>query len=404
MSITLKQIKGAYRIIQRKIRRTELSYSYELSKRLGCKIFIKYENRQFTGSFKIRGAYNKILALSKEKKTRGVISLSAGNHAQGVAFCSSEIGVNSTIVMPNTTPFTKIQRTKSFGGNVVIKGNDLEDADKSVVILAEKNNLTNVHPFDDWEVIAGQGTLGLEIAEDIDDLDYLFVPVGGGGLISGCSIAMNELKPQTKVIGIQTKKFPSIHNTRHQTKLKCSGTTIADGIAVEKIGRKPREVIDKYVEDVITVGEESIEQAIAILVSTEKVVTEGAGAIGLAALLENIQRFANKKVGIILCGGNIDAKVLSSVLMRHLVRTGQISTITIKIPDKPGRLNSISSICSQFGANILEVNHSRFTMDLPTSFAKLDIMLETQNQDHLDKILEKIRDLGFPVTFEKRHN
>ncbi len=404
MSVTLKQIKKSYENIRQNIRRTELNYSDELSQWLGCKIFIKFENRQFTGSFKIRGAYNKILALPKQKKICGVISLSAGNHAQGVAFCATKIGVESTIVMPTTTPFTKIQRTKSFGGNVIIEGDDLEDANKLVAHLAKEKNLTNVHPFDDWDVIAGQGTLGLEIAQDTDHLDYLFVPVGGGGLISGCSIAINELKPQTKIIGIQTKNFPSLHNTLHQTKLKCSGTTIADGIAVAKIGEKPAEIINKYVEDVITVEEESIEQAIAILASTEKVVTEGSGAIGLAALLENKRRFANKNIGIILCGGNIDAKILSSVLMRHLVRTGQISTITIKIPDKPGRLNSVSSICSQFGANILEVNHSRFTMDLPTSFAKLDITLETRNQDHLDKILKKIRDLGFPVSFEKKHN
>ena len=400
MKILYDDIISTYDKIKPFLKITETSYTEQISKKLNCNLFLKFENRQNTGSFKIRGALSKLLSLSKKEKLQGVIGMSAGNHAQGLAYSGNKLGINTNIVMPLGTPFTKIRRTKNFGGNVFLKGNDLIESKNYVNELINKFGYIEVHPYNDTEVIKGQGTIYLEMLNQISELDYLLVPVGGGGLIAGCSIVNTSLSNKTKVIGVESKLYPSLYNIFCNKKIKCSGSTIAEGIAVKEIGSIPYSYIKDKIDSVITVSDTSIEQSIAMLALTEKVVVEGAGAVGLAAIIENQKKFKNKNVGIILCGGNIDSKIISSILMRDLVRSKQITTMTITMPDKPGQLNIISNICANSGANVLRVEHNRFTMDLSASLAKLDITIETQNQDHLTKIINLIEKKGLPVTLD----
>ena len=400
MSITLKTIIDVQKKIKSEVRWTETSFSQQMSERTGTKVFVKYENRQHTGSFKVRGSYNKLLSLTDEDRQKGVIAMSAGNHAQGLAFSARKLSVNSNIVMPIGTPFTKIRRTKNFGGNVFLKGNTLEESYNYVQKLIHENGFTEVHPYNDIEVIKGQGTLFYEMLSDISSLDILLVPVGGGGLIAGCSIVAKEMNEKLKVIGVESRLYPSLSNILYNKKMPCKGSTIAEGIAVSEIGKIPFQIINETVDDVITVSESSIERAIAMLALSEKVVVEGAGAVGLAALLEKQDNFKNKKIGLVLCGGNIDSKILSSILMRDLVRAGQITTLTITMPDKPGQLSTISKICAEAGANVLKVEHSRFAMDLSASVAKLNITIETQNQEHLTEIVNTIEENDLPVSVE----
>ena len=400
MSINLKTIIDVQKKIKSEVRWTETSFSQQISERTGTNVFIKYENRQHTGSFKVRGSYNKLLSLTDEDRQKGVIAMSAGNHAQGLAFSARKLSVNSNIVMPIGTPFTKIRRTKNFGGNVFLKGNTLEESYNYVQKLIHENGFTEVHPYNDIEVIKGQGTLFYEMLSDISLLDILLVPVGGGGLIAGCSIVAKEMNEKLKVIGVESRLYPSLSNIIYNKKMPCKGSTIAEGIAVSEIGKIPLQIINETVDDVITVSETSIERAIAMFALSEKVVVEGAGAVGLAALLEKQDNFKNKKVGLVLCGGNIDSKILSSILMRDLVRAGQITTLTITMPDKPGQLSTISKICAEAGANVLKVEHSRFAMDLSASVAKLNITIETQNQKHLTEIVNTIEENDLPVSVE----
>ncbi len=400
MSITLKTIIDVQKKIKSEVRWTETSFSQQISEKIGTNIFIKYENRQHTGSFKVRGSYNKLLSLTDEDRQKGVIAMSAGNHAQGLAYSARKLSANSNIVMPIGTPFTKIRRTKNFGGNVFLKGNTLKESYNYVQKLIKENSFTEVHPYNDIEVIKGQGTLFYEMLSDINTLDILLVPVGGGGLIAGCSIVAKEMNEKLKVIGVESRLYPSLSNIIHNKNIPCKGSTIAEGIAVSEIGKIPLQIINETVDDVITVSETSIERAIAMFALSEKVVVEGAGAVGLAALLEKQDNFKNKKVGLVLCGGNIDSKILSSILMRDLVRAGQITTLTITMPDKPGQLSTISKICAEAGANVLKVEHSRFAMDLSASVAKLNITIETQNQEHLAEIVNTIEANDLPVSVE----
>ncbi len=400
MRIKFNDILNVFKKINSEIRWTETSFSQSLSEKTGANVFVKYENRQHTGAFKVRGSYAKLLTLPKEKIKNGVIAMSAGNHAQGLAYISRKLNIVSHIVMPNVTPFTKIRRTKNFGGNVILKGDTLSDSYEYVKKLILKENYTEIHPYNDIEVIKGQGTLCYEMLQDLNELDVLLVPVGGGGLIAGCSIVSKHLNKNIKIIGVESKLYPSLTNIIHNKNYSCLGATIAEGIAVNEIGKIPLQIIKENVDDVILVSESSIESAIAMLALTEKVVVEGAGATGLAAIIENRNLFENKRVGIILCGGNIDSKILSSILMRDLVRAGQITTLTITMPDKPGQLNIISGICANSGANVLKVEHSRFAMDLSANVAKLDITIETQNQDHLKEIINSIEKENLPVSVE----
>ena len=400
MTISFVDILDVHKKIKSEIRWTETSFSQPLSEKTGLKVFVKFENRQHTGAFKVRGSYSKLLTLPREKTKNGVIAMSAGNHAQGLAYISKKMNISSNIVMPKGTPFTKIRRTKNFGGNVILKGETLNEAYNHVKNLIFEKKFTEIHPYNDIEIIKGQGTLCYEMLHDINELDLLLVPVGGGGLIAGCSIVAKNMNNNIQVIGVESLLYPSLSNIFYNKNSSCKGATIAEGIAVNEIGEIPLKIIKENVDDVLTVSETSIERAIAMLALSEKVVVEGAGAVGLAAILENQKLFQNKKIGIVLCGGNIDSKILSSILMRDLVRAGQMTTLTITMPDKPGQLNIISSICADFGANVLKVEHSRFAMDLSASVAKLDITIETHNQEHLKEIINTIENNNLPVSVE----
>ena len=397
MTISHLDIIKANSVINKYIINTETSYSHSLSELTDCHTIIKYENKQHTGSFKIRGALNKMLSLNSKEKDSGVVAMSAGNHSQGVAYSAKLMGIKSTIVMPDNTPFAKIRKTTDLGAEVIIHGNTLIEAEAFVDSLVETRNLTKIHPYNDAKIISGQGTLVLEMLEKHKDLDFLLVPVGGGGLIAGTSIMAKHLNKNIKVIGVQTELYPSLHNIFNKGKNKCQGTTLAEGIAVQNIGSIPLSIIKNNVDDVILVTEKYIEEGVSRFLLNDKTVAEGAGAIGLAALLQYKEKFKSKKVGILLCGGNIDSRVLSSVLMRDLVRKGQIITLSIAMADKPGQLGIISKLCSKEKVNILGVEHSRFTLDLSVSAARLEITLETRNNDHAESIIKKIELLGFSV-------
>ena len=397
MTISHLDIIKANSVINKYIINTETSYSHSLSELTGCHTIVKYENKQHTGSFKIRGALNKMLSLNNKEKHSGVVAMSAGNHSQGVAYSAKLMGIKSTIVMPDNTPFAKIRKTTDLGAEVIIHGNTLIEAEAFVDSLVETRNLTKIHPYNDAQIISGQGTLVLEMLEKHKDLDFLLVPVGGGGLIAGTSIMAKHLNKNIKVIGVQTELYPSLHNIFNKGKNKCQGTTLAEGIAVQNIGSIPLSIIKNNVDDVILVTEKYIEEGVSRFLLNDKTVAEGAGAIGLAALLQYKEKFKSKKVGILLCGGNIDSRVLSSVLMRDLVRKGQIITLSIAMADKPGQLGIISKLCSKEKVNILGVEHSRFTLDLSVSAARLEITLETRNNDHAGSIIKKIELLGFSV-------
>ena len=397
MSVSYEDVISAYALIKKHIINTESHYSNILTEITGCKVFVKYENKQHTGSFKVRGALNKLLSLNDEDKKNGIIAMSAGNHSQGVAYSAKILGIKSTIIMPDNTPFDKIRKTSDLGAEVIIHGETLKDAEKYVDSLVKNNNFTKIHPFNDELILAGQGTIALEFIEDHPDIDTLLVPVGGGGLIAGCSLIAKYLNKDIEVIGIETELFPALYNVYNNTDYVCGGTTLAEGIAVSQIGDIPLTIIKNNIAEVIKVSENSIEEAVSIFLLKDKVVSEGAGAAGLAAIIENKEKFKGRNVGILLCGGNIDSRVLSSILMRDLVRKGQIITLSIAMADKPGQLGAISQLCAEEKVNILGVEHSRFALDLSVSSARLDITLETRNNNHAKNIIKKIELLGFSV-------
>ncbi len=400
MNLTFNDIKNVHKKIKDNVKWTETTFTSSISEKLGIDTFLKLENRQHTGAFKIRGSYSKLLSLSAAEKKAGVVAMSAGNHAQGLAYISNKMNIKSNIVMPEGTPFTKIRRTQNFGGNVIIKGQDLNESYQHVQDLILNNGFVEIHPYNDLNVILGQGTISYEMITDCNEIDVLLVPVGGGGLIAGCSLAAKYMKKDIEVIGVESDLYPSLSNKMFNKKLKCKGSTLAEGIAVAEIGDIPFSILKDFVDNVLAVSDKSIERAIAMLAEHEKIVVEGAGATGLAALLQHGTKFKNKKVGIVICGGNIDSKVLSSILMRDLVRSGQVTTLGITMPDKPGQLQIISKICAVNGANVLQVEHSRFAMDLSASLAKLNITIETQNASHLKKIIKEIEINDLPVNIE----
>jgi len=397
LSVSYEDVINAYALIKKHIINTESHYSNILTEITGCKVFVKYENKQHTGSFKVRGALNKLLSLNDEDKKNGIIAMSAGNHSQGVAYSAKILGIKSTIIMPDNTPFDKIRKTSDLGAEVIIHGETLKDAEKYLDSLIKNNNFTKIHPFNDELILAGQGTIALEFIEDHPDIDTLLVPVGGGGLIAGCSLIAKYLNKDIEVIGIETELFPALYNVYNNTDYVCGGTTLAEGIAVSQIGDIPLTIIKNNIAEVIKVSENSIEEAVSIFLLKDKVVSEGAGAAGLAAIIENKEKFKGRNVGILLCGGNIDSRVLSSILMRDLVRKGQIITLSIAMADKPGQLGAISQLCAEEKVNILGVEHSRFALDLSVSSARLDITLETRNNNHAKNIIKKIELLGFSV-------
>ena len=391
------KIIKAKKLINQHIINTPSGLSHPLSELTGRSIFVKYENKQHTGSFKFRGSINKLLSLTEIEKKKGVIAMSAGNHAQGISLGCKYLGIKATIVMPNNTPFEKIRKNIDYGANVIIHGNNVLESEKHVNKLVEKYNFVKIHPFDDYDVIYGQGTLMLEFLQNHPTLKKIYIPVGGGGLISGCAIVAKNLNKNIKIIGVETENFPSLYNSFYKTKKLFEKSTIAEGVAVNKIGKKNLKIIKELVDETVLVKESSIEQAISMFLLNDKTLVEGAGALGLAAVLESKDRKKSDDLGIIACGGNLDSRVLSSLLMRELARKKQVLTLSIDMEDKPGQLSEISKLCSMEKINILAVEHSRFTLDLSVKAARLNITLETQDKKHANKIIDLIKKLGFKV-------
>src|SRR6478735_5940242 len=388
-------IRAAAETIRGAVVETPCSHSRTLSDICGCDIWLKFENLQFTSSFKERGALNRLTALTPDERARGVIAMSAGNHAQGVAYHARRLGIPATIVMPSGTPMVKIENTRRHGAEVIIHGETVEDAGAFAREHCRTHDLTFVHPYDDLLIIAGQGTVALEMLEAVPDLDMLVVPIGGGGLISGIAVAAKALKPSLKIIRVEPMLYPSMYNAIKNTHLPMRGDTLAEGIAVKAPGLITTEIVRRLVDEILLVTEDQIERAVAMLISIEKTVVEGAGAAGLAAVLAMPERFSGKKVGLVLTGGNIDTRLIASVLTRELAREGRLTQIAIDIVDRPGQLASVSALLAEAGANIIEVSHQRTFSDLPAKGTLLEVVIETRDRAHLNEVMKRLGEAGF---------
>lgn len=392
--VQLEDIQRAALRLKGQLLDTPCVESRTLSDIVGAQVFLKFENLQFTASFKERGACNKLVDLS-ESGVSGVIAMSAGNHAQGVAYHAQRLGLRALIVMPRLTPSVKVERTRGFGAEVVLHGNTLEEARAHADALADREGLTFVHPYDDDTIIAGQGTVGLEMLEAVPALDALVVAVGGGGLISGMAVAARALKPGIEIVGVQTSRFPAMVNAIKGTHFAQGASTIAEGIAVGTPGVRTQEIIRSLVDDLLLVDEGDIEQAVLMLLEIEKTVVEGAGAVGLAALLRHRDRFRGKKVGLVLCGGNIDPLLLAAIIERGMVRAGRLARVRVSARDVPGSLAQITGTVAEAGANIDEVHHQRaFTM-LAAQNVDVELVLQTRGRHHLATVLEALHAAGF---------
>jgi threonine dehydratase len=368
-----------------------------LSALAGANIVIKYENMQATGSFKERGALLKLLSLSQDERERGVIAISAGNHAQAVAYHAARLGIAATVVMPEGTPFNKIGNAEAYGATVVLSGESVAESRAAADELISQRGFTLIHPYDDPFVIAGQGTAGLEFIEDCPDLDCLVVPVGGGGLISGVAAAVKAIRPAVEIIGVEVDSYASAYSALRGEVPHCGGPTLAEGIAVKVCGGQTLPVIRELVHDILLVNEASIEQAIFLLASVQKTVAEGASAAALAAVLANKDRFAGRRLGLIQCGANIDPRVLASILMRGLEHESKIVSLRISVADRPGMLGEVASELGRCGANILEVHHRRFYLDVPAKGAVVEIVVETKDNAHANLTVERLRRRGLEV-------
>ena len=376
--------------------------SRTLSDITGAQVFLKFENLQYTASFKERGACNKLAQLTPAEHQRGVVAMSAGNHAQGVAYHAQRLGVRATIVMPRFTPGVKIERTRGFGANVVLLGDTLDESRAHALMLAAEQGLVFVHPYDDDAIVAGQGTIGLEMLAAVPDLDALVIAVGGGGLIAGIAVAAKSIKPAINIVGVQTSRFPSMVNAIKGTQHRQGSSTIADGIAVGTPGVIATAIIQERVSDMVLVDEGDIEQAIVMLLEIEKTLVEGAGAAGLAALLKYPERFAGKKVGLVLCGGNIDPLLLASIIERGMVRAGRLARITVSVRDVPGSLAHITATVAAAGANIDEVHHQRaFTM-LAVQNVEIELVIQTRGPEHIAQVLAALNAAGFEATAQHK--
>jgi threonine dehydratase len=385
--VSLQDIRAAAARIAGSIARTPFDHSRTLSHLTGADIWLKFENLQFTASFKERGALNKLLSLDAAQRGRGVIAMSAGNHAQGVAFHAARLGVRAVIVMPRGTPNSKVRGTQVHGAEVVIEGDTLADASLHAHQLAERDGLTFIHPYDDPLVVAGQGTVALEMLEDQPALDALVVPVGGGGLIGGMAVAAKALRPQIEVIGVESTRWCAMHQRIAGLPVTVGGDTIAEGLAVRDVGELPLRLVRALVDEVLLVDEETIERAIVQFVEIEKTVAEGAGAAGLAAILQHPARFAGRRVGIPICGGNIDARLLSDVLMRGLVRDGRMVRLQVTMPDISGALAKVAAMIGDAGGNIVEVQHQRVFGTASVKSPDVEFVIETRDREHTAALL-----------------
>jgi threonine dehydratase len=397
LPVSLRDIELAAGVLAGFVKRTSFERSRTLSDITGASIWLKFENLQFTATFKERGALNRLSALSADERRRGVIAASAGNHAQGVAYHAACLSIPATIFMPVGTPTVKIENTRRHGATVVEGGATLEDAATLATDHGRAQGLTYIHPYDDPLIIAGQGTTALEMLASVPDLDVLIVPIGGGGLISGIAVAAKTLKPDIEIVGVQAALYPSMYNLIKGEGLPMRGDTLAEGIAVKAPGRITSEIVRALVDDIMLVTEQQIEHALSLLITIEKSVTEGAGAAGLAAVLAQQERFRGRSLGLVLSGGNIDTRLLSGVLTRQLAREGRLSKLKFDIVDRPGQLGTVVAVLSKAGANIVEVSHQRIFTDLPAKAVVLEVVIETRDRSHLEATITALRQANLDV-------
>jgi threonine dehydratase len=401
VKVSLTDIEAARRTMAGHVLRTPLLPAPPLSALTGANVFVKYENLQVTNSFKERGACVKLAALGADERRRGVIAMSAGNHAQAVAYHARRLAIPATIVMPVTTPFVKVKATEALGAKVILYGETVTQAEARAAAIAAERDLAWVHPYDDAAIIAGQGTVALEMLEEAPDLDVLVIPIGGGGLIAGNAIAARALRPSIEVVGVECALYPSMWNALRRDSKPCGGATLAEGIAVSKAGALTLPIVRELVSDIILVEEVLIERAVNTFLTLQKTMAEGAGAAGLAAMLAAPERFAGRKVGLILCGGNIDPRMLASIMVRELEREVRIVSFRLTIPDRPGVLGQIASRLGELGANILGVEHHRLFLDVPAKGAKLDVTMETRDSAHAEEIFRALIADGYqPVRMQ----
>ena len=395
MPLSLQEVRDAAAAISGAVLNTACLLSRTLSEISGAKVHLKFENHQFTASFKERGALNKLLSLDAAQRQAGVIAVSAGNHAQGVAHHAKRLGIPAVIVMPRFTPNVKVEQTRAFGAEVILHGENFDEAKAYALQVMAQRRLTLAHPYDDDKIMAGQGTIALEMLDAQPDLDVLIVPVGGGGMIAGMAIAAKAIRPGIEMIGVETVRFPSMYAALKGSKPEFGSNTIADGIAVKEPGRLTLEIIRKHVDDIVLVDEGDIEEAMLLLLEIEKTVVEGAGAAGLAGLLRNRARFAGKKVGVVLSGGNIDPLTLADIIERGMVRAGRLTRLQVQLRDLPGSLAKVTAALAEANANIEEVHHERAFTHLPVQSAVVDFVLETRGHEHVKQIIAALETAGF---------
>ena len=398
LAVTFGDIEAAAVRIEGSVARTPMLLSQTLSVICDTTIWCKFENLQFTASFKERGAFNRLVQLTEPERRRGVIAMSAGNHAQGLAHHATRLGIPATIVMPRLTPNIKVRNTEALGARVILHGDDFAGAAARARELADTEALVWVPPFDDPAIIAGQGTLGIEMLADAPELDVIVVPVGGGGLLAGVAVAAKHLKPSIELIGVESELFDSMSAALNGRDGVMGGTSIAEGIAVAKAGELTLPIFRALVDDVVTVSESRIEEAMNLLLEIEKTVVEGAGAAGLAAVLDQPERFRGKTVGIVLCGGNVDSRLLAQVIMRGLVRAGRLVRISVDIADSPGTLARVSGIIAELGGNIVDVTHQRMFSALSVKSAVLELTFEARDSEHADTVIAALQAAGLHVT------
>lgn len=397
MSVSGQDVRNAAAKLEGHVLRTPMVVSPLLSQQLGCNIYTKLECLQYTSSFKARGAFIAMQSLSDEQRSAGVIAMSAGNHAQAVAYHAGQMGIPAVIVMPSQTPFAKIARTRAYGAEVVLEGRNLNDCESKVQALIDSRGLTLIHPYDNNEVMIGQGTVGLEMLIDQPDLDVLVVPIGGGGLVGGIATIAKEMRPDIRIIGVQTEAYPSMHAAMLGRDIVCGGETLAEGIAVKKPGGVTLPVVQALVDKIVLVNEKHLEWAVSGLVEQQRIVAEGAGAAGIAAIYAHPQLFKGLKVGVVICGGNIDPRLLSSILNRNMAIDGRIARLRIDISDEPGMLAAITESIGRCGGNIIEIYHQRLFFDVPAKLAKIDAVVETRGPEHIDEIIADLRNRKFTV-------
>ena len=395
--LRLEDVRAAAAVIKAHVEHTPCRYSVTLSKILGVDTWLKFENLQFTASFKERGALNMLTGLTDAQRRGGVVAMSAGNHAQAVAYHGRRLGIPVAIVMPTGTPFVKVENTRSHGAEVILHGATLSASAAHAHELAAERGATFVHPFDDPRIIAGQGTVALEMLADVPELDCLVVPVGGGGLISGMAVAAKTLQPDIEIVGVEARLYPMVKSALDGRARPCGGDTLAEGIAVTATGRLTLPLIRSSVDEILLVDEDELEHAVSLLLNIEKTLVEGAGAAGVAAVAARPERFADKRVGIVLSGGNIDPRLLSSILMRELVREGRITQLRISMSDIPGQMARVSEIVSRHGGNFIDIRHQRIFTMLPAKDTYVDIILETRDRQHCEQILGELREAEYTV-------